>query len=597
MGFESIQGPNGADATVLGQDGGDGGDARLEREDLGALPWNADVYHSINAVGGRGGFTIDIIPEGPPIDGGDGGDAGSAFARMSNARFDVPAEIAADTRKDVAVIANGGYGTSGGRGRQGVGGDGGNGGDAFASFDGFDFHTSLTMKSLNLGSAAMGGSAGDGQSGQNSVTEPHSGAGGKGGSAYAELRGLDVSTGALTDSLRLDVIAVGSPGGSSQGAYDRNNSRVLPGDNLGGVGGDAIAILTDNIIVGNDATQKLVLNVHLAAGLGGGQRGADGQWERAASGSAAGEISDNQIALGGGDDRLEITLTRGSDTVIRDNIFDGGDGFDVLNLSAADAAGSVYAYEDPQTWFSMLENSVTGFEEVRGGASMDHIQGDHAANRLFGEAGDDVLQGEGGNDRLDGGAGNDRLEGGAGDDVYFVNSSADVVIEKAHEGTDIVFASADFSLVGGHVERLVLTGAGDIDATGNGLSNILFGNDGANVLDGKGGADVLKGGGGADMFLFSTRPGPGNVDRIADFSVADDIIGLSSAVFGLPVGVLRRSAFRVGTAAHDATDRIVYDPATGAIWYDADGSGAGAAVQFATVTAGLALTNADFVII
>ncbi len=50
-------------------------------------------------------------------------------------------------------------------------------------------------------------------------------------------------------------------------------------------------------------------------------------------------------------------------------------------------------------------------------------------------------------------------------------------------------------------------------------------------------------------------------------------------------------------SALDADDRIIYDSATGRIYYDADGSGAGAQVLFAQVTAGLALTNADFLIV
>ena len=60
-------------------------------------------------------------------------------------------------------------------------------------------------------------------------------------------------------------------------------------------------------------------------------------------------------------------------------------------------------------------------------------------------------------------------------------------------------------------------------------------------------------------------------------------------------GRLAAGAFHVGTSAGNADDRIVYDQATGKIFYDADGSGAGAAILFATVTAGTTLTSADFV--
>ena len=56
-------------------------------------------------------------------------------------------------------------------------------------------------------------------------------------------------------------------------------------------------------------------------------------------------------------------------------------------------------------------------------------------------------------------------------------------------------------------------------------------------------------------------------------------------------------AFRAGTAALDADDRIIYDAATGQLWYDADGNGAGAAVHFADVTPGTTVTNADFYVL
>jgi len=57
---------------------------------------------------------------------------------------------------------------------------------------------------------------------------------------------------------------------------------------------------------------------------------------------------------------------------------------------------------------------------------------------------------------------------------------------------------------------------------------------------------------------------------------------------------LGTDVFRVGTNALDHNDHIIYDQATGALSYDADGSGSGAAVQFAKVAPGLALSAADF---
>ncbi len=57
------------------------------------------------------------------------------------------------------------------------------------------------------------------------------------------------------------------------------------------------------------------------------------------------------------------------------------------------------------------------------------------------------------------------------------------------------------------------------------------------------------------------------------------------------------SAFVLGTAALDGDDRIIYNQATGALFYDADGNGGGAAVQFATLGAGIALLASDLAII
>ena len=79
-------------------------------------------------------------------------------------------------------------------------------------------------------------------------------------------------------------------------------------------------------------------------------------------------------------------------------------------------------------------------------------------------------------------------------------------------------------------------------------------------------------------------------------SVGQDLIMLDRAIFGaVNAGTLSGSAFVAGTAAIDADDRIIYDSATGEIFYDADGNGSSAAILFAKVTAGTALTAKSFV--
>ncbi|WP_425506177.1 hypothetical protein [Sphingomonas aerophila] len=124
----------------------------------------------------------------------------------------------------------------------------------------------------------------------------------------------------------------------------------------------------------------------------------------------------------------------------------------------------------------------------------------------------------------------------------------------------------------------------------------LGGND---VLFGKGGSDILTGGGGSDQFVFDTVPGAGNVDTLTDFESGTDRIVLENAVFQAlgANGALSATMFEIGAVATRPDTHVLFDPTTGVISYDADGSGAVAAVAFALLPFGVTVNASDFLII
>jgi len=241
-----------------------------------------------------------------------------------------------------------------------------------------------------------------------------------------------------------------------------------------------------------------------------------------------------------------------------------------------------------------------------GAAGADNLLGNDGNDTLYAMGGNDSLNGGAGNDLLDGGIGVDTMIGGLGDDRFIVDDTGDIVRESLDGGTDVVEASATFTL-GNNLENLTLTGTAAINGTGNRIANLLTGNSGDNILlgaagndtllgmdgndtlNGGSGLDTLTGGLGADTFLFATTTTASlgsSADVVTDFSRTEgDKLAFSKAVFtGLgTVGTLDEPAFYLGTAAHDATDRIIYDAATGKLYYDRDGTGTGAQVLVATI--------------
>ena len=208
---------------------------------------------------------------------------------------------------------------------------------------------------------------------------------------------------------------------------------------------------------------------------------------------------------------------------------------------------------------------------------------------------------------LAGNSGKNTLAGGAGDDTYVVAQSNDSVVENAGNGVDTVRASLSYTL-GSNVENLVLTGGADLTGTGNTLANWLTGNSGNNTLRGQAGADSLSGGAGndtltggtgTDAFYFLEAPGAANVDHITDFAAGERLYleDLVYAGIGVPgdfaAGDARFFAAAGANGGADASDRVVYDTASGRLYFDADGSGAGAATLVAILDNVFALTASN----
>ncbi|HEX8257518.1 MAG TPA: calcium-binding protein [Allosphingosinicella sp.] len=331
-----------------------------------------------------------------------------------------------------------------------------------------------------------------------------------------------------------------------------------------GSGAPAVARVTDEgehiMVEADDAAASLdrLLNIENAIGSAHGDR-------------LAGTAGSNRLDGGRGDDML--VRSGGGDILV------GGLGSDTADYSDAGAAVTI--------------DLAAGSGSVRGIAAADRLLG---IENAIGTAFADSLTGSRAANRLDGGAGIDRLDGGAGNDTYVVDDRRDLIADSA--GVDRVEASFSLTLAAG-LEQLVLTGAADLGGTGNDAANALTGNAGGNLLAGRGASDRIEGGAGRDAFLFDSALAGAGVDTILDFASADDSIRLDRSFFTgfAETGTLRLAAFRDGARAVDDSDRILYDEATGRIFYDADGSGAAAAILFAKVTPGTDLAAADFVIV
>jgi len=283
---------------------------------------------------------------------------------------------------------------------------------------------------------------------------------------------------------------------------------------------------------------------------------------------------DGNNILNGGDGNDTLAAWSGNDKL------DGGAGVDTVYYSALSGVTVSLAVTTAQNTIGAGTDTLLNIENLRGSSYDD---------TLIGNAGNNALYGLNGNDKLSGGAGTDMAS--------YASVSTGVVVNLNLTGAqNTVGAGLDTLL---NIENLSGSIYNDV-LLGNTANNTLLGGAGNDLLAGGLGNDTLIGGAGKDTFAFNSTLSVGNIDTISDFKVADDTIRLAKGIFTTLTtpGVLAAEAFKIlgNGGVEDGSDHLLYNTTTGSLSYDADGSGAGAAVQIALLGTGLAMTNADFMV-
>jgi Ca2+-binding RTX toxin-like protein len=209
-----------------------------------------------------------------------------------------------------------------------------------------------------------------------------------------------------------------------------------------------------------------------------------------------------------------VVLTLGSTDAIT---LDNAGSWDGLSLVFADGSRLKGAdiYKQSTEPANLTLNGTAGADTLTGGDGRDTLSGGAGDDSLFGGNANDLLDGGTGQDTLDGGAGNDTMIGtDAAATTYYINSLADVIIEKssgqasALTARDQLYTSVNISALQGDIEdATLLPGASSL--TGNALANVLRAGVFGGALFGAGGDDTLRGssyadgGEGNDTYLFS----------------------------------------------------------------------------------------------
>ncbi|MEM9009949.1 MAG: LamG-like jellyroll fold domain-containing protein [Pseudomonadota bacterium] len=296
-----------------------------------------------------------------------------------------------------------------------------------------------------------------------------------------------------------------------------------------------------------------------------------------------GELSDSEAGFASGmrgnSEKAVIgasTRQRWEDDDRLDWFFDGTIE-DILVLDRSiEPVEAILLADGGSAWLGLEPAIGTDWPELTGSA----VIGSNRNDVLGGTEASEKIEARSGADRVGAGDGNDVVLGGDGRDVLKGGAGNDFIRGDWHDDT-LVGGTGDDTLDGGQHDDLMEGSYGN---------DQLIGGQGADTLKGGDGMDVLDGGWGADAYTFDIHGYP-DTDTVENFTSGVDKIVLDSSVFDVSGSV--GAAFVEGTRARDADDRLIYDSATGKLFYDANGTGVGGPSLIARFGAGTEVNAGD----
>jgi Ca2+-binding RTX toxin-like protein len=414
------------------------------------------------------------------------------------------------------------------------------------------------------------------------------------GNADSNLLSVSTPWGSfILDGAGGDDTLIGGSGSDTfqfRAAADYGHDRVDGGDD------------NDMLSFGRGALSSVVVNLKTGIAVGGGIDGTGRVTFSNVENVSGGDFDDRLVA----DDAVLHTTPWGHEWFGAHTMNGGGGDDTIIGGAGNDMLGG-----------------QGGDDSVKGGDGDDWISGGGGDDYLVGGSGRDGLTGSLGDDTLDGGAGRDVLytgrSGPSGHDVYdggggidtldasnaisgglTVNLGLGTLRGGDEEGGSFTLIDIEVFISGVHDD--VIRGTAGVQLHG-GQGNDTLTSVGGEVLSGGYGHDLLIGSAGVDRFQFEVAS-TYSADVVQQFTHGTDEIVLayswmwSVGKWGeLADGDARFYAAPGAVAGREPDDRIIYNTATGQLFFDVDGWGDSKPQLICTLDGHPILTAGDITVI